>query len=85
MVAASLTTCANTAEVLAAKAESPGYFAVILSVPPADSVEIVRLAKPPANVPVPNTLVPCRNVTISPLGGAPALELTFAVRVTACP
>src|SRR5208283_59333 len=85
VVEASLTTCASTADVLAAKFESPGYFAVILSVPPVASVEIVKVAVPPANVPVPNTLVPCRNVTVSPLGGAPAFELTFAVKVTGCP
>ena len=49
------------------------------------SVEVTKLAAPPLNVPVPSTVVPFMNETVSPFGGAPAAELTTAVKVTASP
>jgi hypothetical protein len=42
------------------------------------------LAEPLANVPVPSNVAPLINVTDSPLGGAPMLDVTVAVKVTAC-
>ena len=78
-----VTTCDNVA-VLVRKFVSPEYAAVIELVPTA-SVEVVKLAEPSLNAPVPSTGVPFINVTVSPLGGAPALEVTTAVKVTACP
>jgi len=57
---------------------------VIESVP-TGSVEVVRVASPALNVPVPRTVVPSMNVTVSPLVGSPALEVTFAVNITDCP
>ncbi len=45
--------------------------------------EVVKLAEPLLNVPVPNTVVPFINETISPSGGAPPLEVTPAVKVAA--
>src|SRR5580658_10071447 len=39
----------------------------MLSVPPADSVEVVNVAEPLLIVPVPIGVVPCLNVTVSPL------------------
>ena len=35
--------------------------------------------------PVPSTVLPFINETVSPFGGAPSLELTTAVKVTVCP
>jgi hypothetical protein len=40
------------------------------------------VAVPALNVPVPSVVFPCRNVTVSPSGGAGE---TTAVNVTACP
>src|ERR1700683_5103532 len=40
---------------------------------------------PPASAPVPSVAAPFLNVTISPFGGTPLLELTVAVNVTLCP
>src|SRR5271157_1387248 len=71
-------------DVLPANFESPPYTASIALVPTGNA-EVVKLAEPPLNVPVPSTVVPFINVTVSPLGGAPALEVTAAVKVTACP
>ncbi len=78
------TTWLTAFDVLGAKFESPPYTAVMLCAP-AVSVEVVKLAEPPVNVPVPNTVVPFLNVTVSPLGGAPRPEVTTAVKVTTCP
>ena len=69
---------------LPVKFESPPYTAVTCFVPAA-SVDVEKVAVPPLNVPVPSVVLPCLNVTVSPLGGAPMLEVTFAVKVTACP
>ena len=38
-----------------------------------------------SNVPVPSKVVPFLNVTVSPSGGAPDIEVTVAVKVTGCP
>ena len=84
VVVALSTTCFTAFDVLPAKFESPPYTALIALVPTL-SVEVVKLAEPPLNVPVPRTVVPFLNVTVSPSGGAPALDVTTAVKVTACP
>jgi hypothetical protein len=81
VVVALLTTCFNAFDVLLAKFESPPYTAVIELVPTL-RVEVVKLAEPLLSVPVPNTVVPFLNVTVSPSGGAGA---TTAMRTTACP
>ena len=52
---------------------------------PTARVETESDADPPLSDPVPNTVVPCLKVTVSPLGGAPRLELTVAVKRTAWP
>jgi hypothetical protein len=54
----------------------------MLSVPPAESVEVVKYAFPPLNADVPSVFFPWRNVTVSPSGG---VGVTVAVNVTACP
>src|ERR1017187_6595632 len=56
----------------------------MLSVPPVN-VEIGNAADPPLSEAVPSVVVPCRNVIVSPSGGAPWLELTVAVKVTDWP
>jgi hypothetical protein len=73
-----------TLDVLAPKFESPPYTALIALVP-TPSAEYVRLAEPPLSVPVPNTVEVFINVTISPSGGAPTLDVTVAVKSTSCP
>jgi hypothetical protein len=52
---------------------------------PAVSDEVVRLALPAESVLVPKVAAPSLNVTASLSGGGPLLELTVAVKVTACP
>ena len=52
---------------------------------PTGNVEVVKVAMPPLKAPVPSTVVPSLNVTVSPSGGEPSLEVTTAVKVTACP
>lgn len=84
VVVAALTTWLSAFDVLPAKFESPAYVAVIELVP-SGSVEVVRVAEPLLNVPVPSDAVPFRKVTVSPFGGAPALDVTVAVKVTALP
>jgi hypothetical protein len=56
----------------------------VIELVPTGSAEVVKLAVPLLNVPVPSVVVPFTSVTVSPFGGTPALELTFAVKVTAC-
>src|SRR6266567_6949 len=51
---------------------------------PAAKEDVVNDALPPLSVTVPRTADPFLKVMVSPLGGAPALELTAAVKVTAC-
>ena len=63
------------------KCESPPYNAVTVVVP-MGSAEVVKLAEPLVNDPVPSTIVPSINETASPFGGA---GVTIAVKVTACP
>jgi len=45
----------------------------------------VKVAVPPVSVPVPKTVVPILNVTLSPSGILPAVDVTLAVKVTDCP
>ena len=71
----------TAAEVLLAKFASPPYTAVIESVPSGSDV-VVRLATPPVNVAVPSEVVPLKNATLSPSGGAPPLDVTVAVNIT---
>jgi hypothetical protein len=78
------TTCFSTFDLLPRKFESPAYTAMIELVP-TGSVEVAKLAEPLLNVPVPSTALPFINATVSPSGGAPALEVTTAVKVTTCP
>jgi hypothetical protein len=70
--------------VLPEKFESPAYNAVTAVVPNL-GVKIVKLVEPSLRDPVPSTAEPFTNVTISPSGGLPALEVTTAENVTACP
>jgi len=63
--------------------ESPPYTALIEWVP-IGCVEVVKLADPPPNAPVPNIVVPSTKVTVSPSGGAPMLEVTTARSGFAC-
>ena len=76
------TTCLTVFDLLPAKFESPLYTALTVVVPTL-SVDIENVADPPLNVPFPSTVVPFLNVTVSPSGGAPILELTCAVKTTA--
>ena len=85
VVVALLTTWLTAFDVLPGKFESPLYTALIAFVP-TGNVEVVKLAEPPLNVPVPNTVVPFMNEMVSPSGGGvPRLEVTVAVKATACP
>ena len=52
---------------------------------PLGRVESEKVATPPLRVPVPNIFVPCSKVMVSPLGGAPMLELTVAENCTVWP
>jgi hypothetical protein len=74
----------NFGEALGENLVSPEYVAVMERVPAA-SAEVVKLAPPPDNGPVPNVVLPSLKLTISPSGGAPAPELIVAVNVTCCP
>lgn len=46
---------------------------------------VVKVAVPPARVPLPRVAVPFMNVTVPPGVPAPALVVTVAVNITACP
>jgi hypothetical protein len=50
---------------------------------PNGSVDVLKLATPPLNVAVPNTVVPFMNLTV-PVG-MPTAAATVAVKVTDCP
>jgi hypothetical protein len=52
---------------------------------PASIEDVVKDATPRLSGATPRTADPLLKVTISPLGGVPAVELTVAVKVTACP
>jgi len=54
----------------------------MLSVPPVVSVEMANVADPELSVPVPSTVFPCLNVTVSPFGGT---GVTTALKVTVSP
>jgi hypothetical protein len=85
VVVALLTTCFTTFDVLPGRLESPPYTALIALVP-TGNVDVIKLAEPPLNVPVPKTVVPFMNEMISPSGGGtPRLEVTVAVKATVCP
>jgi hypothetical protein len=45
----------------------------------------VKLATPLLNCAVPTDVAPLKKMTFSPLGGAPAVEVTEAVNVTGSP
>lgn len=60
--------------------ESPPYTALIAFVPEGN-VAVVKLAEPPLNVPVPNTVVPFMNEMVSPSGA----RVIIAVKITASP
>src|SRR4029077_19042748 len=84
VVVALFTTCLSAFDVLKANLGSPTYSASIEFVPTLN-VEVVKLAEPLLTVLVPKTVVPFINVTVSPSGGGPALEVTTAIKVTDCP
>src|SRR4030081_1640219 len=52
---------------------------------PAVKVEVFRIAVPPLSATVASVVVPSLNVTRSPFGIAPKVELTVEVNVTVCP
>ena len=52
---------------------------------PADNVLILKVAVPLVSVPVPSAIVPLLNVTDSPSGTLPPVEVTVAVKVTGYP
>ena len=83
-VAARFTTCATGFDLLGPKVESPPYAALMLSVPPV-RLETAKVADPPLNGEVPSGFGPCKNVIVSPSGGAPCAEVTVAVKVTDWP
>ncbi len=83
-VVARFTTCATGFDLLGPKVESPPYAALMLSVPP-DRLEMENVADPPLNGEVPSGFGPCKNVIVSPSGGAPCAEVTVAVKVTDWP
>src|SRR5271165_2587676 len=62
------------------KSRSPSYTALTFVFPTA-RVEVVQVATPPLSVDCPSG----SNTTTSPSGGAPALEVTVAVKVTDWP
>ena len=84
VLVALLTTWLAGFDLLPREFGSPLYTALIESVT-AGSAEVVKLPEPPLNNPVPNIVVPSMKVTVSPTGGAPLLDVTSAVNVTACP
>jgi hypothetical protein len=70
--------------VLGAKFASPPYTASIFDVPTGND-EVIKVAEPLLNVPVPSNVELSMKLTVSPSGGLPALELTVAVKVTVSP
>ena len=73
------TICFVAFDLLPLNCESPPY-AAITKLAPTLSVEVVKLAEPPANVPVPSTAPPFKNETVSPSWRTPMLERTVAKR-----
>jgi hypothetical protein len=84
VVVALLTTWLTAFEVPPANFESPPYTAVTAFLL-TGSADVVKLAEPPLNVPVPKTVLPFMNETVSPSGGVPAPDVTTAVKVIVCP
>jgi hypothetical protein len=72
-VVALSTTCLFGFEVLAIRFVSPPYTAVI-EFAPTTSVEVVKVADPSLNVPVPRTVLPFMNETVSQFGGRDLLQ-----------
>ena len=62
--------------------EVPLYVAVTVVVP-AGKADVIRLALPPARLPLPSVFVPAVNVTV-PIGTTVG-ELTIALNFTFCP
>ena len=79
-----VTTCFTVFEVLPANVESPPYTA-LTAVVPTLKVDVLKVATPPLNDPVPSVVVPFLNEMVSPSGGGPELDVTVAVNVTGCP
>src|ERR1035438_5316126 len=84
VVVALLITWLTAFDLLPANVESPPYTAVTAFFP-TGRADVVKLAEPPLNVPVPRTVLPFMNETVSPSGGAPAPDVTTAVKVIVCP
>src|SRR5208337_2602234 len=84
VVGSLLTTWFTAFDLLARNFGSPPYSVSIEWVPTA-SAEVMKLAEPPLNAPVPKIVVASIKVTISPSGGTPMLEVTTALKVTVCP
>ena len=79
------TVSVNAAELDPPKTPPPAYVAVIVCVPAA-SEDVVSVATPPLNVPVPRLVEPSRKVTVP--AGEPYVDtagVTVAVNVTAVP
>lgn len=57
------------------------YIAVTEFVP-TGSYEVVNDAEPPLRVPLPSTVLPFINETVSPFGGIPTADATTAVKIT---
>lgn len=84
-VAAGPTVCANPAEVLVRKWESPLYFAVIECEPAISAVAwVVKLATSPDRLALPNEVLPSKKVTL-PVGAPPYAGVTVAAKVTTWP
>jgi hypothetical protein len=49
---------------------------------PTPNFKVEKVAVPLLIVPVPRAFVPCLNLTVSPSGGEPILELTVAEKST---
>src|SRR5258708_5583181 len=84
VVVALFTVSFTTFDWLVAKSLSPPKPAWI-AMAPAGTLVVVKLQDPCVRKHVPRTVVPIFNVTASPSGGEPTLELTVAAKVTACP
>lgn len=81
-VAAAPTVCANAAEVLLRKCESPLYFAVIECEPAISAVDwVLKVATPPDRLALPSEVLPSKKVTL-PVGVPLYAGATVAVKVT---
>jgi len=82
-VAAVLTACERTEELLAPKFGFPSYWAVI-ECEPAVNDRVLKAATPPFRARVRRTLAPSMKVTI-PVGVLLSWVVTVAAKVTGCP